>query len=79
METLVGCSAYSLLQPVIALGLLIGLLVVFFFMILLFALKKEFREGVVTPLVGYVRKLSAVAEGNYPTSASQESGFCGAG
>ncbi len=44
-------------------------------MVLLFALKKEFREGVVTPLVGYVRKLSAVAEGDYPTSASQESGF----
>ena len=74
-KLLVGCTAYYLFQPVIALGLLIGLLVVFFFMVLLFALKKEFREDVVTPLVGYVRKLSAVAKGDYPTSASQESGF----
>ncbi|MFW5499871.1 MULTISPECIES: sensor histidine kinase [unclassified Maridesulfovibrio] len=74
-KLLVGCTASSLFQPVVALGLLIGMLVVFFFMVLLFALKKEFREGVVTPLVGYVRKLSAVAEGDYPTSASQESGF----
>ncbi|WP_163293814.1 PAS domain-containing sensor histidine kinase [Desulfovibrio sp. JC022] len=74
-KLLVGCSAYSLFQPAMALGLLVSLLVVFFFLILLFALKKEFREGVVTPLVGYVRKLSAVAEGKYPTSGSQESEF----
>ncbi|TIH17165.1 sensor histidine kinase [Marinifilum sp. JC120] len=74
-KLLVGCSAYYLFQPAMALGLLVGSLVVLFFLILLFALKKGFREGVVTPLVGYVRKLSAVAEGKYPTSASQESGF----
>ncbi len=74
-KLLVGCSAKYLFQPVIALGLLISLLVVFFFLFSLIALKNEFRGGVVRPLVGYVRKLSAVAKGEYPTSASQESEF----
>ncbi|NDV27848.1 PAS domain-containing sensor histidine kinase [Desulfovibrio sp. JC010] len=74
-KMLVACSVYSLFQPVLALGLLITLLVVFFFMVLLFALKKQFRQQVVGPLVGYVKKLSAVAKGDYPTATSAESDF----
>lgn len=74
-KLLVGCTVYSLFQPIMTFGLVVGVLVVFFFLILLFVLKKEFRKVVVLPLVGYVKKLSAVAKGEYPTSSSQESEF----
>ncbi|WP_415713802.1 ATP-binding protein [Maridesulfovibrio sp.] len=74
-KLLVASSAYHLFQPVIALGLLISVLVVFFFLVLLFALKKEFRLRVVVPLVGYVRKLSAITKGEYPAASSVSNSF----
>ena len=72
---LVASSAYYIFRPAITLGVLICVLAGVFFIILLLALKNEFRTKVVTPLVGYIDMLSAVAEGKYSVATTRESDF----
>ncbi|WP_320006310.1 ATP-binding protein [Maridesulfovibrio sp.] len=72
---LVASSAYYIFRPAITLGVIVFVLAGIFFIILLVALKKEFRTKVVTPLVGYIDMLSAVAEGKYSVATTRESDF----
>ncbi len=74
-KLLVSCTADSIFQPVVTLGLIIGILVICFFILLTFALKKEFGLRVVNPMMSYIKRLSAVAVGYYPKGQSQESRF----
>ncbi len=74
-KILVACTAEYLLEPVIALGLVIATLIVCFFIMLTFALRKEFKTRVISPMTNYINRLSEVAKGHYPTDSSQESEF----
>ncbi|WP_051249684.1 sensor histidine kinase [Maridesulfovibrio zosterae] len=74
-KLLVACTAKYMFEPVIALALIICILITCFFLILLLALKKEFKIRIVTPIMSFIRKLSEVAKGNYPTPNSQENVF----
>lgn len=74
-KLLVACTAKYIFDPVVVLGVLISALIICFFLVLLFALRKEFRLRVVSPIESYIKKLAAVAKGDYPTVSSQESDF----
>lgn len=74
-KILVACTARYLLEPVLALGLLVAILFICFFILLMFALRKEFKVRIILPMTRYINKLSDVAKGNYPTDSSQQSEF----
>ncbi|WP_432736007.1 sensor histidine kinase [Maridesulfovibrio sp. FT414] len=72
-KLVVACSARYIFQPIIALGLVICLLNILIFVILLLILRTEFHTSVLRPMTSYIRKLSAVAKGEYPLGSSGES------
>lgn len=74
-KLLVSCPIDALLTSSISWGLFTGIILIFFFILLTIGVKREFNFRVINPLVSYINRLSAVAEGNYPTFSSQEIGF----
>lgn len=74
-KLVVASSATFFFRPVIALGILVTFLILIIFLVLLIALKKEFRANVILPLSSYIKKLSSVAKGDYPTEKSEHVEF----
>ncbi|SMF03150.1 sensor histidine kinase [Desulfovibrio gilichinskyi] len=74
-KILVACPAAYILEPVMVLGLLVSILIICFFLVLMIALRNEFKTRIISPMTDYINKLSDVAKGQYPTDSSQESEF----
>lgn len=74
-KLLVACPSGAIFKPAVTLGLITGLIIICFFILLTIGIRKEFRLRVVAPMVKYIKKLSALAEGIYPTASSQETEF----
>ncbi len=74
-KLVVACSAGYFIKPIATLGVLVTVFILIIFLVLLIALKKEFRSSVILPMTSYIRKLSDIARGEYPTESSHGNEF----
>ncbi|WP_051295082.1 sensor histidine kinase [Maridesulfovibrio bastinii] len=74
-KLLVACPGTLIFKPAISLGMATGFLIICFFVLLTIGLKREFRARIIAPIMSYVNRLSAVADGIYPASNTNDAGF----